>query len=76
MGPLWGELEIVRRCDKALPERGWSSKISSEARRIEKAEAARGGKLSGVSVVDAAALPGYGREPVGRDGRFVRRSFK
>jgi hypothetical protein len=43
---------------------------------MEKAEDALGGRLSGKSVVEATALPGYGREPVGRAGRFARKSFK
>lgn len=43
---------------------------------MEKAEDALGGRLAGTLVVDAAALPGYGREPVGRAGRLALKSFK
>lgn len=43
---------------------------------MENAEDALGGRLSGISLVDAAALPGYGRDPVGRAGRLARKSFK
>lgn len=43
---------------------------------MENADDALGGRLSGRSLVDAADLPGYGRDPVGRAGRFARKSFK
>lgn len=43
---------------------------------MAKADAARGGRLSSRSGDEAMGLPGYGRDPVGRAGRLVRRSFK
>ena len=41
------------------------------------AEDARGGKSSFIWEVDPAGLePGSGLDPLGRSGRFIRRSFK
>ena len=41
------------------------------------AEEARGGKLSFIWEVDPAGLGGgSGLDPLGRSGRFIRRSFK
>lgn len=58
VGPPSAALELARRWDMALPQRGSSLGGLPDVRYMAKAEAARGGRVSSRSGDDAAALPG------------------
>lgn len=73
--------ETGRWFERALAARGRSTSVDEAAGGvfgcpyIDMADVARGGRLSRGLEVDSV-LVGKGREPPGRVGRFVRRSFR
>jgi hypothetical protein len=74
--------DIGRWFDRALVARGRSISAAGAADGtrscpyVDMADAARGGRSWCVLGVDWEAFGGRGREPPGRVGRFVRRSFR
>lgn len=68
----WVDRELLARGRSLSGEVGWGPGCPY----IDIDDDARGGRASRGVATDPVALDGMGRDPLGRTGRFVRKSFR